>query len=81
MTIGNTNSQSDVIDLGGRVFKLSSINNDFFGNTGLPVVLPDNSSTLTIQNGEIIRDMLVPNLQIRHLVVGSRIVDVGKCHF
>ena len=52
----NANGQSDTIDLGGRTFTLTAVDNTLDGPNGLPAILPDGGSTLTIRNGTIERE-------------------------
>jgi predicted outer membrane repeat protein len=69
----NTNNQDDEIDLRGKKFRIQAVHNVTNGNNGLPAVLADNnfgtSYTLSIKNGLIELDLLVPNLRSRHFYV------------
>jgi hypothetical protein len=71
--IANTNHEDDIIDLGGKTFKIIAVHNTVQNNNGLPVILPDNTTgsphTMTIRNGLIERDLLVPGLRLRHFYV------------
>ncbi len=69
ISISNANSQDDTIFLSGLHFRLSSVQNSTYGPTGLPVVLSDSNHILTIQDGVIERDLLIPMLRLRHLAV------------
>src|SRR5262245_45976325 len=71
INIANGNGENDVIDLGGRTFKIVKVNNnDAYGfqPTGLPIIRPDGippfTHALTIKNGRIERDLSVPNLEL-----------------
>ena len=59
----NTNGEDDVIDLGGRTFTLTTVDNTTDGPNGLPGVLGDGGRSLTIRNGTIERDPAAPLLR------------------
>ena len=67
----NTNGQSDTIDLGGQVFTLTVVDNSLDGPNGLPAVLPDGGSTLTIRNGTIERTAAAPALRLLRVAAGA----------
>ncbi len=67
----NTNGQSDTIDLGGGTFTLTTVDNILDGPNGLPGILADGGSTLTIQNGTIERDPAAPSFRLLHVGAGS----------
>ncbi len=70
----NGNTQSDTIDLGGQVFTLAVVDNILDGPNGLPAVLPDGGSTLTIQNGTIERDPAAPSFRFLRVAAGAVLV-------
>lgn len=70
----NANGQSDTIDLGGHTFPLSVINNALDGPNGLPAILPDGGSTLTIRNGTIERNSAAPSFRLLHVGSGASLV-------
>jgi uncharacterized repeat protein (TIGR01451 family) len=67
----NANEESDTIDLGGQTFMLTAVNNTLNGPNGLPAVLPDGGSTLTIQNGTIERSPAAPSFRLLHVGLGA----------
>ncbi len=67
----NTNGQSDTIDLGGQVFTLTVVDNTLGGPNGLPAVLLDGGSTLTIRNGTIERAATAPPLRLILVLAGA----------
>ncbi len=71
--VANTNNEPDVINLGGKVFTITEVQNTTNGNNGLPVIQPDNqygtSYSLTIEHGVIKRDMTITNLFARHFYI------------
>jgi hypothetical protein len=90
ITTANTNGAHDVIDLGGNVFIYSASDNNYLGNgfNALPGILSDSSHTLTIQNGTIVRSLLLDsttpfrffyvdngaNLLIDHLILQNGLI-------
>ncbi len=81
--IANANGEKDVIDLGGKVFSVTQVQNTsaLYGPNCLPVILPDSATgtpnTLIIKNGEIRRDITTANLQCRFFQVGATIPNTG----
>ncbi len=60
----NANREDDVIDLGGRTFTLTAVDNTTTdGPNGLPGILGDGGRSLTIRNGTIERDPAAPLLR------------------
>ena len=60
----NANGEDDVIDLGGRTFTLTAVDNRTTdGPNGLPGILGDGGRSLTIRNGTIERDPAAPLLR------------------
>jgi uncharacterized repeat protein (TIGR01451 family) len=70
----NTNGQSDTIELDGRTFTLTAVDNTLDGPNGLPAILPDGGSTLTIRNGTIERGLAAPELRFIHVGSGATVV-------
>lgn len=66
----NTNSQDDIIDLGGNTFTLTAVDN---GDNGLPVLVPDSGHSLLIQNGTIERDLAAANFRLFEIADFARI--------
>lgn len=63
----NTNGQSDTIELGGGTFTITTVDNTLDGPNGLPAILPDGGSTLTIRNGTIERSAAAPDLRFLYV--------------
>ncbi len=66
----NENGEDDIIILGCNSFLLDAAQAGSPNNC-LPEILPDGGHTLTIQNGTIAKDILVPNLRCRHFQVDA----------
>ncbi len=67
----NTNGQSDTIDLGGRTFMLTAVDNMVDGPNGLPSILADGGNAITIRNGTIERSPSAPDLRFLHVSAGA----------
>ncbi|HYN43993.1 MAG TPA: DUF11 domain-containing protein [Thermoanaerobaculia bacterium] len=67
----NTNGQSDTIDLGGRTFTLTAVDNTLNGPNGLPGILADGGSMVTIRDGMIERSLAAPAFRFLHVSLGA----------
>lgn len=67
----NANGQSDTIDLGGRTFTITTVDNTLDGPNGLPGILADGGSTVTIRNGTIERSPAAPSFRFLHVGLGA----------